>query len=137
MTGDPAIESGAVEEFCEFGKVRYRRVGRWHVPGPLSAVSIDPGRTQAGLACAMNVGFRVIADMQNPVGCYARPFDREIEDPAGRFRRAGLYSRNDAVKQVPNANCLEVGVAVGNGNHGVARIEPFEMSNAGSTSASS
>ena len=84
--------------------------------GPTVSVSIHPGGSKTGFLRPANVDLRMIADMQSFFHADTGPTDCFEKDRLRRFGRTDIDSRNDIMKEMPNANRSEICIAVGHGN---------------------
>ena len=92
----------------------YLGIGQFIFGRPRAAVAVDPRRAQSSLLCTVHVIKRVVPDVQCLGRTGAPGLYRRIEYGPIGFRRAGHGCIYVIVKQVTNADRLEISIAVGN-----------------------
>lgn len=96
----------------------WRLVG-WH--GPINAAAVEPHRAQSRVVRTQSVELRIIAHVQHGAGRQLQAINRLRKDARIWLGIASAHNVKAVLKEMPNANAMHIGIAIGDRHDRPAR----------------
>ena len=106
------MSHGGFEHSQQFRNGRDNCIRCSNMLGPDIAVAIDPGSTQTCLLCTGNIDLRMITDVQSLLCGDIRPTNSLVEYRSRRFGSTDVDRCHYIVKEVPDADALQVRISI-------------------------